>query len=168
MSNKLGMLFIITIAVLLLISLVGIIMLAIKLNSNRPYEISLTQSRIPDYDWKIYIDGAVANPGFYPAKADDTITSIIDAAGLNKNANLSNIKIFISSSDKDSSSQKISLNRADTWLLEALPGIGQIKAKAITDYRKQNGPFQRIEDLLKVSGIGRPILEDIKNLITVD
>jgi len=49
-----------------------------------------------------------------------------------------------------------------------LPGIGQGKAQAIVDYRNQHGPFRRIEDVLKVEGIGSGTLDKIKNLITVE
>jgi len=41
-----------------------------------------------------------------------------------------------------------------SWVLEALPEIGEVTAQAIVDYRSENGSFRRIEDLLKVSGIG--------------
>jgi len=54
-----------------------------------------------------------------------------------------------------------------SWLLEALPGIGEVTAQAIMDYRSENGPFKRTEDLLKVTGIGPAIFEKIKDYITV-
>jgi competence protein ComEA len=63
--------------------------------------------------------------------------------------------------------QKIDINRAEAWLLEALPGIGPSKAQAIIDYRQQNGGFAHITEITKVDGIGPTIYEDIKGLITV-
>jgi len=63
--------------------------------------------------------------------------------------------------------QKIDINRADVWLLEALPEIGPVLAQAIVDYREKNGPFRSINELTKVKGIGSTILEQIKDLITV-
>lgn len=63
--------------------------------------------------------------------------------------------------------QRIDLNRAEVWLLDALPGIGPGRAQAIIDYRNQNGPFHRIEDLLNVGGIGNNTLDTIRDLITV-
>ncbi|MCK4388321.1 MAG: helix-hairpin-helix domain-containing protein, partial [Dehalococcoidia bacterium] len=56
---------------------------------------------------------------------------------------------------------------AEPWLLETLPGIGEVLAQRIVDYRSENGPFKRIEDLLKVSGIGEATFEKIKDYITV-
>jgi competence ComEA-like helix-hairpin-helix protein len=63
--------------------------------------------------------------------------------------------------------QKIDINRAEAWLLEALPGIGPSKAQAIIDYRQQNGGFSDISELLNISGIGQSIYNDIKDKITV-
>jgi len=63
--------------------------------------------------------------------------------------------------------QKIDINRAEAWLLEALPGIGPSKAQAIIDYRQQNGGFSHITEITEVPGIGMSIYEDIKDLITV-
>ncbi|GAH87864.1 unnamed protein product, partial [marine sediment metagenome] len=53
------------------------------------------------------------------------------------------------------------------WLLEALPGIGETRAKAIVDYRNENGEFKRVEDLLQVKGIGQGTFDKIKDYITV-
>ena len=66
-----------------------------------------------------------------------------------------------------SSRKKINLNRAETWLLEALPEIGESRAQAIIDYREQNGPFNNIKELIKVEDIGTATYEKIKNWITV-
>lgn len=63
--------------------------------------------------------------------------------------------------------QKIDINRAEAWLLEALPGIGQSKAQAIIAYRQQNGGFSHIAEITEVAGIGETIYEDIRELITV-
>lgn len=63
--------------------------------------------------------------------------------------------------------QKIDINRAEAWLLEALPGIGESKAQAIIAYRQQNGGFKHITEITLVDGIGPAIYEDIKELITV-
>jgi competence ComEA-like helix-hairpin-helix protein len=62
--------------------------------------------------------------------------------------------------------QKIDINRAEAWLLEALPGIGPSKAQAIIDYRQQNGGFGDITEITNVPGIGPSLYDDIKELIT--
>ena len=77
------------------------------------------------------------------------------------------IKVYISAAADEESPQKINLNRAEDWLLEALPGIGKEKAQAIIDYRLKHGPFRSINELTKVSGIGTKTLEQVKPLISV-
>ena len=63
--------------------------------------------------------------------------------------------------------QRVNINRAEAWLLEALPGIGEVRAQAIINYRRQNGLFHNINELTKVEGIGATTYEQIKHLITV-
>ena len=48
----------------------------------------------------------------------------------------------------------LDLNSASAADLDALPGIGPALAQRIVDYRQQHGPFKKIDDLEKVSGIG--------------
>jgi competence ComEA-like helix-hairpin-helix protein len=64
--------------------------------------------------------------------------------------------------------QKININTADPWLLEALPGIGDTLAQRIVDYRTLNGPFTDTGQLIQVKGISISIFENIKGIITVD
>lgn len=61
----------------------------------------------------------------------------------------------------------ININSGSQVELESLPGIGPAKAKAIIDYRNQNGPFIRIEDIEKVKGIGPKTFQGLKSKITV-
>ena len=61
----------------------------------------------------------------------------------------------------------ININTASLEELDALPGIGAVKAQAIIDYRQQHGLFQTIEEIMDVSGIGQSTFDKIKGLITV-
>ena len=171
MSNHSGKYWLIIIVALLTCLLSSGILLVIKLASQRPTEISINSTTPPNYSFEIYIDGAVANPGIYPAEKGDTIANLMQAAGLVPDADTSQLKLYIPSINESRlqpRGQKISLNQADAWLLEALPGIGQGKAQAIVDYRSKYGPFHRIEDLLKVTGISKSTIDNIKNLVSVE
>lgn len=61
-------------------------------------------------------------------------------------------------SSSAASGDKININQASVAELQQLHGIGQKKAEAIVAYRQQHGPFQQIEDLEKVKGIGPALL----------
>ena len=61
----------------------------------------------------------------------------------------------------------IDVNTASQAQLEALNGIGPAKAKAIVDYRTKNGAFKSVDDLDKVSGIGKATLEKIRKDVAV-
>ena len=61
----------------------------------------------------------------------------------------------------------INVNTAAATELEELPGVGEVIAQAIVDYRTENGPFASVDQLLDVSGIGDATLENIRDLVTV-
>src|SRR3981081_2812424 len=61
----------------------------------------------------------------------------------------------------------VNMNTATKEELDALPEIGPVKAQAIIDYRKANGPFKTPEDIMKVSGIKEGTFSKIKGLISV-
>ena len=146
---------------------VGGVMLAVKHSTSQPVEIALSQMEPPEQSGEVYIGGAVASPGIYPLKEGDTIQALLLDTGVEPDADLSHIEIYIPREGEASLPQKIDLNRAEPWLLEALPGIGETRAQAIVDYRDENDPFKRIEDLLQVKGIGEGTFEKIKDYITV-
>lgn len=63
--------------------------------------------------------------------------------------------------------EKINLNKATQTELETLPGIGPSTAEKIIAYRKENGNFKKIEDIMNVNGIGESKYNKIKDLISV-
>ena len=62
---------------------------------------------------------------------------------------------------------KININNASSEDLQKLPRIGPKVAQRIIDFRKQNGPFKKIEELMKVRGIGEKTFAKLKDLIAV-
>ena len=62
---------------------------------------------------------------------------------------------------------QIDLNAADERTLQLLPGIGPVRAQAIVSWREEHGPFQVVEDVMSVDGIGEKILADIRPYVTV-
>ena len=62
----------------------------------------------------------------------------------------------------------VNVNQATAEQLRLLPGVGPAKARAILEYRKSNGAFKRVEDLLSVSGIGERALERIRPYVVLE
>jgi len=61
----------------------------------------------------------------------------------------------------------VNINTADKTELMTLPGIGEVRADAIIEYRKSYGKFERIEDIMNVKGIKNGIFSKINSLICV-
>jgi competence protein ComEA len=137
------------------------------------------------------VAGAVNQPGVYSLPINSRVIDALKAAGGSvKGADLSDInlarvvkdgeQVYIYPPQKTGSSVRISpqrakakvsgpiaLNRASAKELESLDGIGPVLAARIVAYRKVNGPFLTIEDLLKVSGIGAAKFGQFKEKLRV-
>ncbi len=164
--TKLNKYWMLVIILLIVIIAAGSVLVWSRYSPSQPVAISMPRSQ--ELEGEIYIGDAVTNPGFYPLTTGDSIGDIIQAAGgISSNADLYRLELYIPGIGEEYQPQKIDINRAEVWLLQALPGIGEIKAQAIVDYRHQNGPFHNINELIKVKGIGAATYEKIKDLITV-
>lgn len=65
-------------------------------------------------------------------------------------------------------SSPINLNTATVEQLATLPGIGKTRAEAILAYREQHGKFTQTDQLARITGIGKKIVERLKDKISVD
>ena len=148
-------------------AIAGGVTLAVQHNRNQPVEIVLSQTEPPELSGELYVSGAVANPGIYPLREGDTLQTLLSDATVEPDADFSRMELYVPHEGENQSPQKIDINRAEPWLLEALPGIGEILAQRIVDYRSENGPFGRVEGLLQVNGIGEATFENIKNYIAL-
>jgi len=130
----------------------------------------------PSPDIHVYVEGEVVSPGLYMLEDGDHVVDAIEAAGgFTPDADQGAVNLAAPLRDGGhvhvykigDVPQKINLNTAEAWLLQALLGIGETLAQRIIDYRNENGPFQQIEDLKKVEGIGPARFEKLKDKITV-
>ncbi len=71
------------------------------------------------------------------------------------------------SASQSSAVEKININTATLEQLQTLPGIGETIAKRILQYRADYGPFEKVEDLTHVDGIGLDKLAQIIDYVTV-
>lgn len=89
--------------------------------------------------------------------------SVGDKEHLNNSNNIENdAKV---SNSKNTNNEKVSINKASKEDLMTLKGIGETKALAIINYRKEHGNFKSISELQNVKGIGKSIFEKIKDNI---
>lgn len=136
----------------------------------------------------IDVAGAVVNPGVYSLPLNARVFEAIKAAGgLKKGADASDVNqarilkdgeqiyIYPTSQPTSSSGTKktvrkngpIMINRASVKEFESLDGIGPVLANRIVAFRKINGPFTAIEDLMKVPGIGSSTFAKFKEKLRV-
>jgi competence protein ComEA len=140
-----------------------------------------TSTPIPEL--KVHISGAVRLPGVYAIRRGDRVQDVVNAAGgLLPDADVSAVNLARRVGDEEhlhipsvgdaplttpEPDRRIDINSASLALLQTLPGIGEVKAKAIIDYREGNGPFQTPTDIMRVDGIGLQTYQNIRDLIRV-
>ena len=165
-GTKLNRYWIIAIVFLLAVIIITTFVAWSRYRPSPPVEIILPAEQV--ISGNINISGAVTNPGIYRFSGSDSVESLIKSAGgVNANGKSDTLELNIPQAAVTAASQKISLNNAAQWLLEALPGVGATKAKAIIDYRQKNGFFRSVDELIKVPGFSVTLLEQIKPFITV-
>ena len=139
------------------------------------------------------VGGAVNNPGVSFLDYGSRVEDAIHAAGgfstdaFNESLNMAALlsdgsKVLVPKKEEPSSgletvqnsipeeeqtSFPININTAPQEVLMELPGIGEIKAQAIIDFRNQNGPFTTPEQIMDVKGIGPATFEKLKDLIII-
>jgi competence protein ComEA len=131
----------------------------------------------------VHILGEVAAPGLYELhQGDRAVDAVAAAGGFTKKADQSavNLARFLNDGEQIvvprigtpagqgvSVPGKVNINTADAAALETLAGVGPALAGRILDWRKANGRFAAIEDLLNVTGIGAKTLAGFKDSITL-
>ncbi|PLV59803.1 ComEA family DNA-binding protein [Thermotoga sp. KOL6] len=127
------------------------------------------------------IEELTSIPGIGPVKAQriveyrethggfSSVKDLINVSGIGEKT-LDKISKYITVKGVEQLSKntvtKLNINTATSEELERLPYIGEVKAKAILEYREKHGPFSSPEELLNVPGIGEKILERIRGKIT--
>ena len=71
------------------------------------------------------------------------------------------------SSQDESAVFPVDLNTADAALLDSVPGIGEVIAGRIIEYRNSVGKFKTVDELLNIKGIGEKTLEEMRDYLTV-
>ena len=134
----------------------------------------------------VHVTGAVNQPGVYQLKADARGIDAVNAArGLTGDADGDAVNLAAKLKDGQklniptksqtqqvqtagtASEAKVNLNTATKEQLMALPGIGEVLAQNIVDYREKNGAFSDPAEIKNVNRIGDKLYEQLKDLIVV-
>jgi competence protein ComEA len=138
---------------------------------------------------RISVRGAVLSPGVFVLAPGSIVQDALQAAGgvlpsadtsrLNLAAPLSDgqeVRVPLQTPSPQGGTPaaglpdegaRINLNTATRSELESLPGVGPVLAQRIIDYRETHGPFQTVDELLNVKGIGTALMEKIRDLVEV-
>ena len=143
----------------------------------------------------VHAAGAVARPGVYRVRAGGRVADLLDAAGgPAPDADLDQVNLAAKVADGERvyvprrgesppppaasgaggtsgtpgpAAGPVNLNTATLEQLDALPGVGPATAQAILDYRKAQGRFRRVDELLEVRGIGEAKLAALRPRVRV-
>ena len=164
----------------------GVVVLLLRQSSEGSAEVVLYEPTPPvAAEIRVYITGAVRNPGVYVATEGDRLAQLIDAAGGPvEDAALEAVNLAVRVRDEDhwhvprvgeaaqtavpasgTPAPRLDLNSATSDELEGLPGIGEVRAQSIIRFREANGPFPTVEHLVEVQGIGPATLDAIRDLV---
>ena len=160
------------------------------------FDGAVSETEAMDPAFVVHVCGEVVNPGIYELPAGSRIYEAVKAAGgftenaAEESVNLASpiedgVQIRIYSKDEaetlaagaapfdgfeasgEGKEPVVNLNTATKEELMTLSGIGESRAEDIIRYREENGGFQNIEDIMKVSGIKDAAFQKIKDRITV-
>ena len=188
----------------------GVLALLLQPDTNPGIEVTLP-TPTPPPQMKIYVSGAVAQPGVYSFREGDRLQEAVhsaggllpdaDASAVNMAALLEDEQHYhlpLAGESKDDAKgatatpastnptlsarntsptpdvapptpdNPVNLNAASQARLQMLPGIGEVRAEAIIQFRETYGPFGETSEITSVPGIGPATLENILHLITVD
>lgn len=130
---------------------------------------------------RVYVIGAVRSPGVYTLREGDRWIDALEAAGgPTADADLARVNLARRIRDEDhisvprvgqtpapAGNQLIDINSASARELEALPGVGPVRAERIVQSRQNDGPFASPEELLTRRLVPQSVYEQIKDLVTV-
>ena len=174
----------------------GLLWLIAKRPAGKPVTLIPPAPTATPAPLRVHVAGEVAAPGVYELPPGSLVQDAIAAAGgatadgapgrLNLAAPLADGQQIVvpstnstaapssqplspdpSTSSAPSPTNRLNINTATAAELEALPDIGPVTAARIVEYRTANGPFNTIEEITDVRGIGPVTFDTIKDLITV-
>ncbi len=149
------------IAFLLVTFIAGLVIRQFGWKGSKEYNYSLSDQRFENQLKEAFKELPQSNLNAEQNKKLALINNLSDSLSAEKD-------IKNSEELKQKFEKKININLAYTADLQRLPGIGEVMADRIIEYREQYGNFKRIEDIMLVKGIGIKKFEKVRDLITVE
>ncbi|MEO1816298.1 MAG: helix-hairpin-helix domain-containing protein [Acetobacterium sp.] len=135
-------------------------------------------------DMMVHITGAVNQPGVVSLNQDARLIEAIEmVGGLTAAADVESLNLARKLQDEEKihipaigevsktttagESTKVNLNTASLEELKKLPGVGDVIAQGIIDYREKNGGFRQLDELKNVTRIGDKIFDALSESITI-
>ena len=170
----------------------GVVAILLRDPSPGAVEVILPTSTPPS-DVMVYVTGAVQQPGVHQVEEGARLADAVEAAGgADPDADLVAVNLAVRVADEDhwhiprvgeaapppatqtttgttarsaGGGSRLNINAASAEELERLPQIGEVRAQAIVAHRDANGPFDTVENLVEVHGIGPGTLNAIRDLV---
>lgn len=171
---------------LVVLTAVALGLYALQLRNTAPITVTPVQTELRDI--KVYITGAVAQPGVYAASSGERVGDVVARAGgftteadpvainlarrirdelhVHVPAKGDTAQLSVSGADP-STLRPININTATQRELEALPGIGEVTARRILAARDADGPFANVDDLRR-AGVRESVIEQIRSLVVAE
>lgn len=156
-------------------------LLSERFSGPEPLEVDLAD--VPAEEIRVYVTGAVQRPGVYPMIDGDRWIDALEAAGgATDDADLASVDLARRVHDEDTilvprlgqtavagaaQGPLTDVNIASVEELEALPGIGEVRAGRIVQSRQEDGPFASVDELLERDIIPASVFDEIAELVTV-
>ena len=131
----------------------------------------------------VYVAGAVKNPGVYEMPAESRVYEAVAAAGgflpyaeeetvemagFLKDGMSVYVPLAPERTEPSAPGEtRVNINTASLLELRSLPGIGEVTAAKIVEWREKHGGFKKAEDLMEVPSIGQGRFAKLADRITV-
>lgn len=167
-----------------------LIVLGVLILLDRTHRVTVIVRPQSGGEMQIAISGTVATPGVVSVPPGARLTDVADAAGgFAESADFAELNlagrvgdgesIFIPSKSESAgndegaggsraSHARLNINTATAEELKELPGIGEVLARRIVEYRTENGSFMSVDELTGVDGISPRMVEELRPLVTAD
>lgn len=182
-------------AIVAIVAAVIVIFAAVRAIDERTAPAIIIDNSLVQPGIVVDLRGEVANPGVYELQAGSRLDdAVVAAGGLTADADLTQLNLAARLQDGsivtvpglitlappvagddgepgagasgNERGGQVNLNTANAAELDTLPGVGEVTAGRIIDYREANGPYRSVDDLVHVQGISTKTINGLRDLVT--